>query len=113
MKLINFTPHVINIVRKDGTTLTVPPSGQTIRVMTWKDSVGVLDGIECFTTPVPSTLNSDDLPKMEPGERGIVSMAALEAIKRDLPELAHCFFSPGELIRDDKGQPIGCKGLNL
>ena len=40
MELINLTPHVLNVVKEDGSVLTIPPSGQIARCAQVREKVG-------------------------------------------------------------------------
>lgn len=115
MKLINYTPHEINIGDGKGNFFTVPKGDSVIRVSSKKEQIGELEGFPVFSQPILSHLKREELPGMEDWDNltyGIVSMVVKQAIAKQFPEIAHKFLSPGELIRDEKGQPIGCLGLN-
>jgi hypothetical protein len=111
MKLINLTPHVVNIYDNDGKTLvmSLEPSGQIARVSMDRQLAGRIAGIPVYrnvpgeVTGVPPCSESDADPKI-----GYVVSAM---VRLALPANDDVF-SPGELIRDEKGQPIGCKGLD-
>jgi hypothetical protein len=114
MKIVNLTAHVLNIVCEGGHTLFVPPSGTIARL---KEKVfdqfnisadGVL--LREFVVPVVVKGMDEiiDLPEEADGVRYVasahVAKAAVESGRRDV-------FSPGELVRDEKGVVIGCNGL--
>lgn len=120
IKLINLTPHAVRIFTADGKTelVTVQPSGVVARVAVSRQESGVvpieadaerllardpLAGIPVFVCAYGAVEN---LPATENGKIFIVSAMVRTAVptRRDT-------LSPGELIRDDKGQPIGCCGL--
>lgn len=108
MKLINLTPHALNILQKNGEYLILPPSGQIARVRINSFSTGEIEGIEISYNEYEGM----SIPVISPKtERGIVSGQFLTALKERFPEMSRFFYSPGELIRNDAGQPIGCKGL--
>jgi len=101
--IINLTPHAITEVT---TGTTFPPSGTVARV--------ACDSIHTFnmndTIPVFITKFGDiqDLPAPQDDVIYIVSLLVKQDAK-DRDDLV----SPGTLVRDDKGNPIGCKGFNL
>lgn len=100
---INLTPHVLNVKKTDGTYLTIAPSGTVARVATSTVTLPPIDGVS-----VSSVLFGDvsDLPNPVDGVIYITSMLVAQAAKRaDV-------LSPGSLIRDDSGQPVGCDGLS-
>lgn len=105
--IYNCTPHDLNIVRKNGTILTVKPSGIVPRCASTEEQVGIIGdsntGIEITQQQLGEVT---DLPDPEPGTRYIVSrMVANAATNRD------DLLVPGSLIRNDQGQVVGCKGL--
>ena len=134
----NLTPHSIRVCNPDanGTVLvTVPPSGQIARVSTHTLENGSVlangQPVPVFTvktgevTGLPNEQTPDcpycrqiggvgqfDTICSEHGkangyaETYLVSLAVRLAVpdRRDV-------FSPGELIRDGNGQPVGCIGL--
>ena len=113
MSIKNLTPHAVRIFSLDGTAeiITVPPSGSIARVSVTRvpsrsGPVTILDGREI---PVMVTTYGDvtGLPNEELTQWLIVSAMVRAALpeRRDL-------LSPGELIRDESGQPIGCRGLD-
>lgn len=103
MNLVNLTPHKITILTQ-GATVEVPPSGQVARIASTKAPV------EVEGCPVPlSTVRwgaPEGVPEEQPGTLLIVSALVREALphRQDLA-------SPGDLVRDESGQPTGCKGL--
>ena len=111
-KLINLTPHVINIYDVDKKTLlmTLEPSGTVARVQMTRKQTGTVIGIPVFinvpgdVTGVPSCSESDAPDQI----RYIVSALVRIALPAN-----DDVFSPGELLRDSDGQPIGCIGLDI
>ena len=118
--LKNLTPHSISVFAADGKTLlvTVPPSGEVARVSVSRVETGVvpiepdaaailrhdpLAGIPVFVGTYGSVTG---LPAPALGTIYIVSAMVRQAVptRRDV-------LSPGELIRDAAGQPLGCRGL--
>lgn len=102
MTFINLTPHTINIVT-DGETINVPPSGDVARVATnyrVVDNINDVPIYECFYGDLTG------LPEANGVDRYIVS----GMIKTAVPHRTDVF-SPGELVRDENGKPVGCRGL--
>lgn len=110
MKLVNLTPHTINLVT-DGGTITIPPSGQVLRAE------------EMSTIQFHLTLQEGDVPvkRMEYGvpnfvpERApdtyyIVSALAAQALRRHQPE-RNDFLVVADAVRDDQGRIIGARAL--
>ena len=121
MKFTNLTPHTINIVGRNATT--VDPSGQSLRVAqemipVHPSDVGGGDVVEFYRAkygPLEIIDNatkqvvSEELPPMMDDTVYIVSGQCLEALKG----LRSDFAAPGELVRDEAGKPVGCKGLRI
>jgi hypothetical protein len=117
IKLVNLTPHVVRIMAEDGTVLvTVKPDGTVARVQEEGEMVGKLDtphdgwneGQALCVVPVFKVTFGKvaGLPAQTPGVIWIVSKMVKDAVPERWDVL-----SPYGLVRDDKGQPIGCKGL--
>ena len=110
MKLINLTPHVINL-HAQGQIIVLEPSGIIARLeiecMDLADMV--VDGI---IVQIKATIlkNLVDMPEPQDGvcyvASAVVTKRAMELDREDV-------FGPGELIRDADGVVIGCNGLAL
>ena len=103
MRFVNLTPHTINVLYGDGEkAIDVPPSGDLARVSqidTPCDPIG--DIPVCITSYGEVT----GLPDPEEGVIYIVSgQVASAAPRADV-------MSPGSLVRNKAGDPVGCKGL--
>ena len=100
---VNLTPHTINIVTPIGTSFNIPPSGEIARVATTYRVVDEINNIsiyECFYGDITG------LPDCNGQDYFIVS----GLVKTAVPHRTDVF-SPGELIRDENGKPVGCRGL--
>ena len=97
---INLTPHNICEVT---TGLSLPPSGVVARVAVSNTVVDVINGVEIYATTYGDVV---DLPEPQLGVYYIVSGMVLAA-RPDRKDL----LAPGELVRNDQGQPIGCRGF--
>jgi len=102
MKFINLTPHRLNIQREDGSFLEIPPSGEVARVSSTISCVDIIDGIPLHET------SYGEVEGLPPTKLGIVLIVSgmVESIVQRID-----VYSPGELIRDDNGRPVGCRGL--
>lgn len=103
-KLINLTPHTLNIVRADSSVLTIEATGKIARVSSKTEVVEVIDGIEVIEQTFGNIV---DLPEPEEGTKYIVS----RMVKNLVPERKDVLV-PGLPVRDDKGNIIGAKGLS-
>lgn len=100
----NLTPHEIRILSSTGEEiLRLPPSGAIARVGQTREIVGTLEGVPIHRSAYGAVLG---VPEAVDGVALIVSAMVRLALpgRRDL-------FSPGELVRDSAGQPVGCRGL--
>ncbi len=109
---VNLTPHELNIMRSDGTWLSLPPSGEVARVVTEVKIVRQVDGVDIYVSDVKGIIG---LPLPERGKHYIVSNVLLSVAKdfKSVKEhlIKNSLYAPGELIRNELGQPIGCVGL--
>lgn len=103
MKIINLTPHTINIVDLQGEKVIDFPSEGIVRVATKSIKIGTFEGVPVFKTEYGEVTG---LPKQKPCVLLIVSML----VKNACPDRED-LFSPSQLQRNNTGQPIGCLGL--
>ena len=105
MKLKNFTPHNVVIVINE-TKIVIPSDGiaRVTETKTVAPSIDV-DGV-IIETFISSFGEVENLPPQEEGVMVIVSALVASATKgRD------DLLVPGELVRDDGGNIVGCKSL--
>ena len=108
----NMTPHTIVV-----NGISIPSSGHVWRISTTTKNVAVInygDPKSPDTIPVVTEEAGEiDFAGYEPteGEHYIVSrpMATVLVAKK----FPGTFYVPGELVRNEAGQPIGCKNLVL
>jgi hypothetical protein len=103
MKLINLTPHALTVFDADNNPITFPKCDNPARVTVSSEVVYALGSIEVSTAIYGDVYN---LPESKPDTYYIVSMLVRQA----LPERTD-LLSPGELVRDEGGNAIGCRGL--
>ena len=101
----NYTPHLVRIIMRDGSEKIFTPSGVVPRVSQTSKLVKELGGVEIYESSYGEV---QDLPEARPDVFLIVS-AIVKIACPDRPDL----LSPGELIRDDQGKVVGCKGLRI
>lgn len=108
MKLVNLTPHTVNVYNEEAElqfslkkdeNLDVPRCSQKEVI------VGEINGAPIYKMEFG---NVEDLPPVVDGTVYVVSRMVVTACpeRRD-------FVSPGPLLRNDAGQPIGCIGLSI
>ena len=101
-KLVNLTPHQINEVT---TRTAFPPSGTIARVSVQYTEAGKVNGIPLYKAVYGLVTG---LPAPEDDTIYIVSGLVLEALQGS--GRSDCV-APGELVRDEAGKPIGCRGF--
>lgn len=102
-KILNLTPHAINFCSSDGTVILTVESSGLARVACKIVTKGEINGI-----PVTENEYSEieDLPA--PQKDTIYLVSALVAGRcKDRKDV----FIPNELVRDEKGNIIGCRSL--
>lgn len=104
MRLINLTPHAVNLIASEA--ITLPPSGVVARCAVERTQVGTIevDGIEI---PVNKTSFGEvtGLPKPVEGIIYIVSALVAQAAKRDDVLMVD------DTVRDEQGRIIGARAL--
>jgi len=105
-KIINKTPHPVYILGDDNKVIKMfPKSNGMIRVPESIKSVGTINKIPITTTQWGETT---DVPKAKKDVFYIVS----QLVKSALPH-RYDFLVPKQVIRDDSGNIIGCKCLDI
>jgi hypothetical protein len=115
---VNYTPHDVNLILGEGLTLTIPRSGETVRVT---DERNVVDTVTVHGHPVEvrrvtygeAFLTDKDgnrrpLPDTQEGTVMLVSALAgtgLLAVGRT------DFLIVDGLVRDENGRPLGATGF--
>ena len=115
-KFVNLTPHIINVIGHGGNKVVeIPPSGDVARVSVEYTQQGDLGakvvGVGTTLVPIYRAVYGEieGLPPEPPSLKidvyYIVSGLVASAVSRaDV-------LSPGELVRDADGRPVGCRGL--
>lgn len=103
MTILNLTPHKINIFDEEKSPIISLESNGVARCTTTKVKEAEVNGIPVFRTEYGAIIG---LPEQRDGVTIIVSLLVRQAA----PERDD-LVSPGELLRDEKGQPVGCIGL--
>ena len=102
--IVNLTPHALTLLNESGAVVAnIPPSGEVARVKTARQRIGDHEGVPLFTTEFGEV---EGLPAPQDGTIFVVSGLVRSAVphREDV-------FSPGQLVRDDKGRPTGAIGL--
>jgi len=101
--IINKTPHDVNIVKENEVIKTIPKSDSQIRLSVQIAQAEPIDEIKTSFTVFGEP---EGLPEYEEGVFYIVS----QLVKSALPGREDLLV-PAEVVRDEKGQIIGCKSL--
>ena len=104
----NLTPHPITILvgadpAHPAWSITLPPSGLVARVAAHMEDASPVFGIPVVTRTLGQVIG---LPAPKFGYYYLVSSMVADAATN-----RHDLLVPGELVRDDQGNPIGCRGL--
>ena len=106
VELFNLTPHTLNVWDKYGRVTEIPASGTVARVSSTKELVEEING--CFPVFKEKYGEVIGLPEPKDGVLFVVS----RLVKAARPERTDLLV-PGELLRDDNGNPCGCKGFAI
>src|SRR5687768_4091404 len=108
MKLINLTPHPIQIWNENKCVLTIEPQGKPARCEEIKGNE-----FNMYVDKIPVRIvnnlsySAADLPPSQPGVIYIVSvLVAQSSNRKDL-------MIPYDLVRSEQGQIIGCRSLAM
>lgn len=102
--LKNLTSHTMNLHNADKElVVSIPPEPVPARCAVTRDKIDDIDGVPVYVTRYGDITG---LPDSDQGDIYIVSLLVSQAVPHRLDVL-----SPGELLRDEAGQPIGCIGL--
>jgi len=115
IKLVNLTPHALNIQTASGNVIDVAPSRLVARIATEKELQFIQDDIEYFHMSVlgkPYMTDNEgkpleqSFPEQKDGTIYIVSGMFRQYFDRE------DLWQPGELLRDDSGKIVGSRGLS-
>ena len=101
-RVINLTPHTINVILPTGLTVSYPSEGSA-RVSVTSTNFGSHEG-----TPLSRQVYGavEGLPEAQEGVLFVVS----SLVRAAFPHRTDVA-SPGELVRNEAGQPICCRGF--
>ena len=109
MRIVNLTPHALNLMPSGptGPVVTIPPSGQVARCAVDRVQVDTVT-VDGISVPVNQTWFGEvsDLPDPQPDTIYVVSALAAQAVP-DRPDV----FIVDDAVRDDQGRIIGARAL--
>ena len=111
MKIINLTPHAINLVAADGTLIeTFEPSGSIARCQTVEIYLGKVNDHPIYKAGFGPIEN---LPEGEEDTIYLVSMPVGQALSGQRPDIygPNTSPTPNGAVRDADGKIIGTKSL--
>ena len=103
MEFLNLTPHKLNIHNERVLRFSIEPSGDVARVAVEYKLKGYIDGVPIYEAEY------GDVEGLPDPQRGVLYIVS-SLVKAAVPDREDVL-SPGELIRDEDGRPIGCRGL--
>lgn len=109
MIIVNLTPHTIN-AHVEGGVVDIPASGMVARVACSRTQVTKLNGIPTYSITYGAV---EGFPDPQPDHVYIVSKLVAAAIFDQELYPGVIIVTPGSLIRNEQGQPIGCDGFDL
>lgn len=104
-QFINLTPHTLSIIKADGSTIDIQPSGNIARVSSTSTIVATFKGINVSQQTFGDVINLPD------SEEGIIYIVS-RMVKDRVPDRADVLV-PGAPVRDAEGKIIGANGLSL
>jgi len=113
MRVVNLTPHPINLIG-DGGEIIIPPSGRVVRAREVREILGSIQLDGAGTLPVirVSYAEPEGIPEqVEADTIYIVSALAAAAIRAHRPDIADHFFVVSDPVRDSDGRVIGARAL--
>ncbi len=117
MKILNYTPHAITLLNADGLVATIQSSGN-IRVTSSKKEYQYIPFAGTYIPVFQQEMGEIEFPsdfEYEEGTIYVVSRIVKEALKDNMEyyQYQNYFMVPDDLVRDEKGVIIGCKGFSL
>jgi len=104
MKIVNLTPHPLNIWNEKTQKFTSFETEGCVRLNHNNRLIGEFNGIPLYETTVSAR---SELPEKKDDVIYIVSSVVLSAFSE-----REDFWQPGRLLRDEKKKVIGCVGLS-
>lgn len=108
-KIINLTPHTINVIAEDCTITASFPSEGIARASQKAEHVGELDGIELVRMAFGAT---EDLPAPAEDTYYIVSVITANAAKAE-GRTTDDLIITADPVRDGEGRIVGCRRFAL
>lgn len=111
MKIVNATPHDLIVHLEDGSSRTFPKGKVSVRVEARTEQIGMLDGMPIFEEVLGEPVLLDPDGETTRADALVVSRVAAGAMIGDYRYKEFKLLVPGEVVRDDAGRIVGCKGF--
>lgn len=108
-KILNYTPHAINMCDETGNVFESYTSQGSARVETTQECVGEINGVDIYSTSYGEV---EGLPEQQEDVMLLVSFL----VKQALPERTDLICpntSPQGVVRDENGKIIGVKSFQV
>ncbi|HMN10954.1 MAG TPA: hypothetical protein PKD55_01365 [Bellilinea sp.] len=103
----NLTPHQIDIVTLSGRIVSIPPEKESARLTEGRLPQESIE-FDGEVIPVNKTVYGDVYGLPPEGDEPLIVSLLLKQALPDRKDL----YSPGQLVRDEKGNVVGCLGLS-
>lgn len=106
-EIINLTPHAVTVMKNDGSVAFTLPAAEPSKVARVGVTRKTLADVQGVVVTAATLGEIENLPDEQPGVFYVVSalLASAAPQRTDL-------LTPGELVRNSEGHPVGCRGLN-
>lgn len=111
MKAINTTPHNVVVIKADGETVTYKGGSPLIRVSATTQCIDNVGGIDIYEETLGDPIIDDPEDLLLHYRALIVSRVVADKLKGMSEFDAYELYVPGNLVRDNSGNIVGCKGL--
>lgn len=105
-KIINLTPHEVNIATNDGDLTAIPRSGYVVRSPEIRVEAGSVNDL-------PVSIVEYDVPEnLPPPKRGVIYVVSAVTLSSIDKGSRYDLFAPGKALRNKGGKQIGAVGLS-
>lgn len=106
MKLVNLTPHDLNLILNGDVAIRIPPSGTVVRVDVIRTQAGTVD-VCGVVVPINVSAYGDVVGLPAPIKDTLYIVSALVAQVAGRADVVY----PDDLVRDDRGCVVGARAL--
>ena len=106
-KIVNLTPHALNLYKGDKLVETIPPAGKVARVKLERVVIGDVNGFPITKT---NAVSVENVPDPEPDTIYVVSGFVLSVLT-DRPDVVAPDTDTESVVRDEANHIIGVRGF--